>query len=102
MAGYPKELVSFTEKRAFHRMAVGCALEFRTAGSTTPEAGFVEDLSAVGIRFTSQREIEVGTRLSFTIHAGTDNRSLNADSVVVRCVATDDGYSVACNITAMD
>jgi len=92
----------YPERRAFHRMAVGCELEVHVPGATAPETGFVEDLSAVGIRFTSSREIEADTKLSFTIRGGADHQPLSADAVVVRSVANGDGYSIACSITEID
>lgn len=92
----------YPERRAFHRMAVGCELNVQVAEGTALETCVVEDLSAVGIRFTSPREFAPDTRLSVTIHGGAEDRPFSADAVVVRCVANDDGYSVACQMSNVE
>ncbi len=58
------------EKRHFTRMAVTSNVEFRRENSGKNGQGQAKDLSAAGLRFTTQTELKSGEVLNITIHPG--------------------------------
>lgn len=65
-------MFSRSDKRGFIRMAIDSRMTFKRLNSDYTHDGQMQDLSATGLRFTTQQPLDVGEILEITIIPGLD------------------------------
>jgi hypothetical protein len=79
---------SYAEKRDHYRMSVQCTIRLQAPGSGHYEEAELQDLSATGLRFLSQRDLEAGARFRVVVPSGSElTPPLVAEISVLRCSA---------------
>ena len=96
--------VRYEERRRFQRVNVDCRVEFHHHGSADVHQGRGMDLSATGIQFSTEQELEIGTMLELNVLPDRHiTPPLSAVAEVLRVVPAKSGrrYEVACRFTDM-
>ncbi len=90
-------ILSRDEKRAFMRMNIESEISFSRSGSNQTYTGQSIDLSASGMRFTTQMPITVGETLAVLVNPGVSiTPPLAVTLSVMRVIEDEDGqYDVA-------
>ena len=93
---------SYAEKRDHYRMSVRCTIRLQAPGAEDHEEAELRDLSATGLRFLADRELEAGARLRVTVPSGSDaTPPLCAEVSVVRSTPEERGFEVAAAIESI-
>lgn len=84
------------ERRDFIRMAVNAELRFGTCGGELSSKGHTRNLSATGIQFVTENEVQPGAELELEVLSENGRvPPLRAKVAVIRVDRSDDGLVVA-------
>ncbi len=87
---------SYNEKRNFFRMMVKAKVKFKLPGDDRIYDGVTEDLSAIGILFSSKCHLKTGQQIEIEILPdGDQNESLKATVEIIRVDVGANGQFVA-------
>ena len=76
------------EQRDFYRVALDCAVVFRTPASAADHNGKLKDHRGGGLQFVAGSRLEAGSQLVFTVTPDNDiTAPLCAEAVVLRTSA---------------
>ena len=94
----------YTEKRDHFRMAMGCEIQLHHKGNKSSETVILEDLSAAGMRFFIDHQLDEGSKYEVTVTPTNDiTPPMQAQITVLRCNLSDDQrYDVAATIDAIE
>jgi len=88
-------MINYDEKRDFQRMPVDCKVDFSIEGQKEVFHGDGKDLSATGVTFISENELQPGTIININVHPFIKTvRPLSAKAEVIRCTKNDDGFMI--------
>jgi len=92
--------MDFSEKRDFQRMAMDCSLQLKQAENNQWLQGKVINLSAKGILFVVNDEIEPGSQVEIKLTPVNNiTPPMSASTIVARCEKQgDDEYHIAAEI----
>ena len=87
-------MINYDEKRDFQRMPVDCKVDFTLDGQREVFHGEGKDLSATGVTFVTDKELQPGSYININVHPFIKTvRPLSARAEVIRC-SKDDGVFI--------
>lgn len=97
-------MLDYTEKRDHFRMTMGCKIQLHQPDKGTSETAILEDLSATGMRFFIDKQLDEGSVHEVTVTPTNDiTPPLQAQITVLRCAPTNDQrFDVAATIDTVE
>jgi hypothetical protein len=78
-------VINYDEKRDFQRMPVECDISYIIDGETEKHYGKGSNLSAIGVMFSADRDLPLGTTMEIHVHPFIKTvQSLTAKAEVIR------------------
>jgi len=88
-------MINYDEKRDFQRMPVECKVDFSIEGQREVFHGDGKDLSATGVTFITEKELQAGTYININVHPFIKTvRPLSARAEVIRCTKNGDDFVI--------
>lgn len=97
-------MLDYSEKRDYIRMTMACDMQLRYPDKGATEQVHLEDLSATGMRFYIDHELEPNSVLEATVTPCNDiTPPMQAQITVLRCSPVDaDRFEIAASIDAFE